>query len=253
MGNEGECNVYGYAASSIDVAGVEIGSARFLRALTKAARAVCSFTPSTEVLMKGGKKKPIGKIKPGDKVEAADPETGKHIGARTVSARLVHLDNDLLDVQIRTGKGSGSVIHTTYRHPFWDDTAKAWVQAGELHNGHALAVVAGAYAVAVGVRGRSGNAEMYNLTFEQLHTYYVLAGNTPVLVHNIGNCPIDGLEHGVIGEAASLDRLQNSGYTDVTPQVRFINSNGDVFIGDWVAVESKMRMRWSGPIPSTHR
>jgi hypothetical protein len=27
---------------------------------------------------------------------------------------------------------------------------------------------------------------MYNLTVQQLHTYYVLAGGTPVLVHNTG-------------------------------------------------------------------
>lgn len=31
---------------------------------------------------------------------------------------------------------------------------------------------------------------MYNLTVEDLHTYYVLAGDTPVLVHNSGGlCP----------------------------------------------------------------
>ncbi|MEU1034383.1 hypothetical protein ABZ402_37880 [Streptomyces mirabilis] len=30
---------------------------------------------------------------------------------------------------------------------------------------------------------------MYNLTVQQLHTYYVLAGETPVLVHNCG--PMD--------------------------------------------------------------
>ncbi|SEE15662.1 intein C-terminal splicing region/RHS repeat-associated core domain-containing protein [Streptomyces sp. 3213] len=189
LGNEGECQVYGYAASSFDAAGVEVGSARFLRALTKAARAACSFTPSTEVLMKGGRKKQIGKIKPGDKVEAADPETGKHIGARVVSARLVHLDNDLVDVRIHTGNGSERVIHTTDHHPFWDDTAKSWVSAGELSVGHTLGGVIGPNVRVVDVRNRSGSAEMYNLTVEQLHTYYVVAGDTPVLVHNAKGCP----------------------------------------------------------------
>lgn len=29
---------------------------------------------------------------------------------------------------------------------------------------------------------------MYNLTVANIHTYYVLAGNTPVLVHNTGGC-----------------------------------------------------------------
>lgn len=33
-------------------------------------------------------------------------------------------------------------------------------------------------------------AHCWNLTVDQLHTYYVLAGNTPVLVHN-ASCKID--------------------------------------------------------------
>lgn len=31
----------------------------------------------------------------------------------------------------------------------------------------------------------------YKLTVSTVHTYYVLAGNTPVLVHNEGGDPID--------------------------------------------------------------
>jgi hypothetical protein len=31
---------------------------------------------------------------------------------------------------------------------------------------------------------------MYNLTVDQLHTYYVLAGSTPVLVHNNNGCGV---------------------------------------------------------------
>ncbi|MGW4935408.1 hypothetical protein ACWEQH_20755 [Streptomyces sp. NPDC004166] len=58
-----------------------------------------------------------------------------------------------------------------------------------------------------------------------------------------------GFPLGAIGEAATLDRLQQGGYTDITQQVRFKNSNGNVFIadfvargvnGNWVAVESKV-------------
>jgi hypothetical protein len=30
---------------------------------------------------------------------------------------------------------------------------------------------------------------MYNLTVDQLHTYYVMAGTTPILVHNTDGCP----------------------------------------------------------------
>lgn len=31
---------------------------------------------------------------------------------------------------------------------------------------------------------------MHNLTVDGLHTYYVLAGDTPVLVHNEGGVPV---------------------------------------------------------------
>jgi hypothetical protein len=44
-----------------------------------------------------------------------------------------------------------------------------------------------------GNRSYEQSALTYNLTVEELHTYYVFAGNTPVLVHNAGgHSPEDG-------------------------------------------------------------
>ncbi len=99
--------------------------------------AKCSFSPSTPVLMDKGKTKPIGKIKAGDKVEAADPKTGKHQGSRTVQHVWINRDHDLLDVTIRTENGHTATLHTTANHPFWNDTAHAWTPAGKLHHGDA--------------------------------------------------------------------------------------------------------------------
>ncbi len=144
----------------------------------------CSFTPSTRVLMAQGKTKPIGKIKPGDTVEAADPNTGKHQGTRTVLARLVHHDNDLVDLVVQTDIHHTSTVHTTANHPFWDDTTHTWVPAGKLTPGHNLETATNHHARVITVRTHPGSADMYNLTVQQLHTYYVLAGATPVLVHN---------------------------------------------------------------------
>ncbi|MFE1753228.1 polymorphic toxin-type HINT domain-containing protein [Streptomyces anandii] len=190
LGNKAECDVYGYAASTFDVAGVEVGSARFLRTLSRFAKDICSFTPETKVLMKGGKKKAIADIKPGDRVEAADPSTGKRKGSRKVAARLVHRDHDLVDLTVRLKGGGTRTVHTTANHPFWDGTAHRWTVAGKLRSGHRLSTADGRLAVVDHVRVRGGAADMYNLTVEQLHTYYVLAGETPVLVHNI-SCPTD--------------------------------------------------------------
>ena len=40
----------------------------------------------------------------------------------------------------------------------------------------------------VSVLSHQGRRDMYNLTIADTHTYYVLAGTTPVLVHNEGPC-----------------------------------------------------------------
>ncbi|MGY5061195.1 Hint domain-containing protein [Streptomyces sp. 900105755] len=99
---------------------------------------MCSFAPSTRVLMAGGKIKSIIKIKVGDKVQAADPKTGKHQGARTVQHVWINHDHDLLNLTIRTKSGNTATIHTTTNHPFWNDTTHSWVSASQLHRGDAL-------------------------------------------------------------------------------------------------------------------
>ncbi|WP_329119298.1 polymorphic toxin-type HINT domain-containing protein [Streptomyces sp. NBC_01465] len=213
MGNDAECDVEGEAISTFDVGGVEIGSVRFLGALTKAARAICSFTPSTKVLMKGGGKKSISEIKPGDEVESADPTSGRHRGARTVTARLVHHDSDLIDLAIGGKNDRVKTLHTTSNHPFWDETIHAWVPAAELIPGHALKVESGPGATLLGAVVRTGSADMYNLTVEQLHTYYVLTGETPVLVHNA--CGSSNLRIAV-GKGASRDyQMSTTGMIEV--------------------------------------
>ncbi|MEV6534185.1 polymorphic toxin-type HINT domain-containing protein [Streptomyces sp. NPDC051639] len=146
--------------------------------------AICSFRADTPVLMKNGHTKPIAKIKPGDRVQAADPKSGKLVGPRRVSARLVHHDDDLIDLKISDETGISSTLHTTFKHPFWDDTEKAWVPAGKLAPGHDLATPNDGDVQLAAIVAVSGEAPMYNLTVDQLHTYYVLAGGTPILVHN---------------------------------------------------------------------
>ncbi|MER7181519.1 polymorphic toxin-type HINT domain-containing protein [Streptomyces hyaluromycini] len=146
-------------------------------------RAGCSFAASTLVLLEHGKKKPIKKIRPGDRVEAGDAGTGKHVGARTVTATFVNHDHDLIDLTVRRGSKT-AILHTTSKHPFWDDTRRTWVPAGKLKPGHALNTDRNRHVQLVSVRVKPGQASMYNLTVDELHTYYVLAGRIPVLVHN---------------------------------------------------------------------
>ncbi|MBV2155147.1 ricin-type beta-trefoil lectin domain protein [Kitasatospora sp. SUK 42] len=143
----------------------------------------CSFTPDTPVLMADGSTKPIGRIKVGDRVESADQTTAEDQGGRAVIATLVHDDEDLLDLTV-TANGVTSTIKTTSNHPFWDATAQTWVPAGELTVGHVLTTDKGEPVTVTAVHSVDDRAQMYNLTVAQLHTYYVLAGTSPILVHN---------------------------------------------------------------------
>ncbi|BAC67909.1 RHS repeat-associated core domain-containing protein [Streptomyces avermitilis] len=147
----------------------------------------CSFKPTTRVLMKDGKTKPLGKIKPGDLVEAADPTSGHHREVREVTAVHLNHDDDLVDLSIRGLDGRIQTLHTTARHRIWDDTAQVWEQAGRLITGHKVNTSGNQHATITSVLAQRGAADMYDLTVEGLHTYYVLAGETPVLVHN-GSC-----------------------------------------------------------------
>lgn len=149
-------------------------------------RCLNSFAPATVVLMAGGDTKRIADIKVGDEVVATDPETGT---TTTEQVEVLHdnLDNDLIDLTVPLPDGRSSVIKTTQHHPFWDQTTATWVHAGDLETGHRLRDASGSDSVTVtAVRQRNGAQHMLNLTVAELHTYYVLAGKTPVLVHNDG-------------------------------------------------------------------
>ncbi|MFI0811876.1 polymorphic toxin-type HINT domain-containing protein [Streptomyces echinatus] len=167
-------------------AGRVAGRGRGARRGARAEGGPCSFDPDTLVLLADGMSKPIVEVKPGDQVESADPTTGKHRGPRKVTASFVNHDDDLTNVQVQGRDGKAKTLRTTSLHPFWDDTTHAWVPAGKLKPGHALNTASNEHVRITAVTVRAGAADMYNLTVSDLHTYYVLAGNTPVLVHNSG-------------------------------------------------------------------
>ncbi|MEU4245738.1 Hint domain-containing protein [Actinoplanes sp. NPDC026619] len=140
-----------------------------------------SFSADTLVLLGDGKTtKKFKDIKVGDEVLATDPETGEQ-GPRKVTEVWVHQD-DLYVLLV-----DGKKLTTTEDHLFWDATDQRWERTDELDRGDLLQTPAGAAAHVNGFQRRTHKvAAAYNLTVEGLHTYYVLAGSTPVLVHNDG-------------------------------------------------------------------
>ncbi|MGW7254132.1 polymorphic toxin-type HINT domain-containing protein [Streptomyces sp. NPDC054834] len=146
------------------------------------------FLAGTDVLMADGKTKNIEDVKVGDKVLATDPETGES-GSRTVKALIVtEHDKHFNELSIATPDGIKKLT-ATYEHPFWSPSERAWLKAAALKPGMTLLTDRGNTVLVTGNRSFSRYARTYNLTVDDLHTYYVLAGETPVLVHNSGGCP----------------------------------------------------------------
>ncbi|MET9964979.1 RHS repeat-associated core domain-containing protein [Streptomyces sp. NPDC006356] len=152
-----------------------------------------SFTSGTLVLMADGTTKPIEDVENGDKVLATDPETGE-TSVETVTAEIEgegvkRLVKVTVDVDGDRGEKTAEVTATD-GHPFWVGELGAWVDAGHLAAGQWLKTSAGTYIQVTAVqRWTAQQATVHNLTVSDLHTYYVLAGATPVLVHNCGTTP----------------------------------------------------------------
>ncbi|MFJ2257723.1 polymorphic toxin-type HINT domain-containing protein [Streptomyces sp. NPDC087844] len=170
---------------------------RTSRAASSAAEScsVNSFTPGTRVLMADGTTKAIRDVDIGDKVRATDPETGE-TSTETVTAEIKgkgvkHLVKVTIDTDGKKGDKIASVTATD-GHPFWVPELGEWIDATALKAGEWLSTGSGAR-VQIGAvkRWTAPTATVHNLTVSDLHTYYVLAGATPVLVHNCGGGAAD--------------------------------------------------------------
>jgi hypothetical protein len=142
-----------------------------------------SFDADTEVVMAGGVTKAISDITVRDRVQATDP-VSKVTGFYDVLQLHSNQDTELTDVDIRDDQGIVSTINTTQEHPFWNAGRSAWVDAKDLVPGDRVRTPANAEVTVAVARSFIGSQAMYNLTVAGLHTFYVVAGNAAVLVHN---------------------------------------------------------------------
>jgi hypothetical protein len=145
--------------------------------------------------MGDGTTKAIEQVKIGDWVWASDPETGEE-GPRQVTDVIVGRgEKKLVEVETCECCGTGELpathdhagVTATHDHPFWSATVSAWVDAEHLQPGDELLTAAGETVSVSQVSGHVVPLEtVYNLTVDGLHTYYVVVGDQPVLVHNCG-------------------------------------------------------------------
>ncbi|MGW5852398.1 DddA-like double-stranded DNA deaminase toxin [Streptomyces sp. NPDC055254] len=157
---------------------------RSLSCLTEAAH---SFPAGTKVLMADGSHRPIEQIAVGDLVTATDPtsgETGPRAVTRTI---LTPGDRDFTSVTLT----DSSDLVSTDHHPYWVENRKRWIDAVDLRAGDALRTPVGTTVLIGETEQWKGLQPAYDLTVDDLHTYYVSTGTTPVLVHNTDEtCPI---------------------------------------------------------------
>lgn len=173
-----------------------------------------SFTPGTRVLMADGTSKAIRDVDIGDEVLATDPETGEtrteKVTAEIKGKGLKHLVRVTIDIDGKAGNKTASVTATD-NHPFWLAELNQWIDATDLKAGSQLQGSDGSYSKVTTVkRWVSQSATVHNLTVSDLHTYYVLAGSTPVLVHNSNGCPEVSIYKAP--GTGMTDRLLNDGF-----------------------------------------
>lgn len=149
-----------------------------------------SFATGTAVLMADGSTLPIERVRVGDRVLAGDPDTGGTRPEPVTALITGQGQKDLVDVTVRTDDGTATVT-ATEGHPFWIDDIEAWATAGQLEPGAWLRTSAGTRVQVSAVKAWTAqDRTVHNLTVGDLHTFFVLAGGTPVLVHNANGCGV---------------------------------------------------------------
>lgn len=136
--------------------------------------------------MADGKSRPISQVKPGDKVADASPavtDGTKDQAHAVIGTQETFTDRTYVDVTVASPEGPRMIVGTAH-HLYWDATSRSWTPASQLRVGHKLQTGNGATVSVVALRPYTAEMVTYNLAVDNLHTYFVLAGATPILVHN---------------------------------------------------------------------
>ncbi|GAA3061162.1 Hint domain-containing protein [Actinokineospora globicatena] len=139
-----------------------------------------SFDGTTPVLLADGTTKPIKDVVVGDTVLATDPTTGETSVQPVTDVRSHKAERLLYEITIT----DGGTLTATDEHPFWIDSLQKWIHAEDLHPGYTFQTADHRPTTITTVRPLTPDRQVYNLTVDTLHTYYVGIGTTAVLTHN---------------------------------------------------------------------
>ena len=156
-----------------------------------------SFSGDTQVLMADGSHVAFEDLQLGDVVWAHDPFTGESGGRATVGI-WPHVD-DVFEIEV-----AGGVITATEDHPFWNATDQTWEGLIEFDVDDQVLTASGDLADVGSIDFATvQTTAAWDITVDDLHTFYVRVGHTDVLVHNVGKCPPE----------LATQHVNDSGYT----------------------------------------
>ncbi|WP_371660783.1 ricin-type beta-trefoil lectin domain protein [Streptomyces sp. NBC_00280] len=172
-----------------------------------------SFPGTTQVLMADGSRRPISQVDVGDLVMATDPASGRSL-ARQVTDTFRHDTQRLVDITV----AGGGKLASTAGHKFYV-VDRGWTLVSDLRVGDRLRTPDGSVRAVTALLDRSGLAPrtVYDLTVADLHTFFVLAGATPVLVHNC-KVALGWQNGGKLDEWAKLPENKFLTFSDVPAQ-----------------------------------
>ncbi|WP_327168686.1 polymorphic toxin-type HINT domain-containing protein [Streptomyces subrutilus] len=189
-----------------------------------------SFVPGTKVLLADGSAKPIEEMALGDEVVATDAASGKSQAQPVVGVIVGEGQKDLVEITIDTDGTQGDSsesLTATGNHPFWAPAVGKWLDATDLTAGEWLRTSSGTWVQVTAVKRWTQQERVHNLTVADQHTYYVLAGATPVLVHNCGGsqpghsdlcrCDPEKPRSEVVLDADSFEQARNQALDTVGP------------------------------------
>ncbi|MFB8242179.1 polymorphic toxin-type HINT domain-containing protein, partial [Kitasatospora purpeofusca] len=179
-----------------------------------------SFPAGTRVVMADGTNLPIERIRVGDQVRATNPETGESGGRRVDATIRTPDDRDFTDLTITSESGATGTITSTDHHPFWAENQRAWRDAADITTTDILRTDTGRPLEITATRHWTAFQPAYNLTVDTIHTYYVLAGTTPVLVHNSsGPC-------GMLSSVAAIAKATNYSAKQIKDAIHKVKAKG---------------------------
>ncbi|MEV4811809.1 DNRLRE domain-containing protein [Micromonospora avicenniae] len=219
-----------------------------------------SFVPGTQVLMADGSTKAIEELRVGDEVYATDVESDDNQGRTVTNVRshagVKKLITFTVDVDGKDGSKTASITSTD-AHLVWLPDAGTWAKAEQLKPGMWLQTAAGTWVQVTAVERTTHQERVHNLTVNGVHTYYVLAGSTPVLVHNCGTLDdaADSLPTRQKGDPTTgqVVNVTDNGVKPLGNQIRSGESNISGEINDFLTNSPDIQNPRSGPHPSaTH-